>query len=331
MALAERIPGFESGNTRRNVVVGLLYLLLLPFVLVLLPVVAALFVGRNMYGWAEALDRLPGIEAAGGAKPAAVAFVYALVLVAIIGTAFGGAGDTADEPDGDLAPDGGTTDATGTETADGDEQASSPTNSPTPAATDSPTASPTATDEPTPADQSFSGTGDQATDRFAVEGGLTIFDLSHAGGDGNFAVWLKNSDGERVELLANDIGQWEGSVILNVPPGEYFLDVSASGEWQATVRQPRPESGASLSKSMQETDSDYVGPIEHSGAVRVTFEGTDDEHYGVWHLDESGQRQELLFNEVGPTGEMSTVFSADGIWFVQVETGGEWTMTVEEA
>lgn len=86
--------------------------------------------------------------------------------------------------------------------------------------------------------QLFSGTDDQATDRFSIAGGLTIVDLSHA---------------------------------------------------------------------------------------------ASDEHFGVGHLDVSGQRQDLLVNEIGPTGEVSTVFNAQGVWFVQVESSGKWTRPVEAA
>lgn len=271
-------------------------------------------------------DRVPGMRPGARLRNIGVGIVYFFVFMFVVGALAGSPADDEGNQTATATPDGG---AVTDEQAGGETQGEGGdgTQANTPVDTDSPTA----TAESTPADQSFSGSSSQATDRFAVEGGLTMFDLSHSGNDGNFAVWLKNSDGERVELLANDIGQYEGSIILNVPKGEYFLDVEADGQWEATVRQPRPTSGASLSQSAQETDSDYVGPIEYSGAVRVTFEGTDDDHYGVWHLDESGERRELLVNEIGPTGEVSTVFNAQGIWFVQVETTGEWKMTVEAA
>src|SRR5680860_120668 len=51
----------------------------------------------------------------------------------------------------------------------------------------------------------LSGQGQQASDKFTLGSGLAVFQLTH-NGSSNFGVWLKDSKGQNVELLANEIG-----------------------------------------------------------------------------------------------------------------------------
>lgn len=97
--------------------------------------------------------------------------------------------------------------------------------------------------EPTPAipSQDFSGTEPGRTDKFSVEGGLTVFEIEHERG-GNFIAVLQDPDFERVTGLANTIGHFEGSTARHVEAGEYVIAVNGR-DWSVTVAQPRYQEG----------------------------------------------------------------------------------------
>lgn len=81
----------------------------------------------------------------------------------------------------------------------------------------------------------LSGVGQQATNKFHLESGLKIFKMTHSGG-GNFAIWLLDSNGNKLGLLVNEIGSFNGSKAEQIPfAGDYLLDVMASGSWTVTI------------------------------------------------------------------------------------------------
>jgi hypothetical protein len=52
-------------------------------------------------------------------------------------------------------------------------------------------------------------------------------------GDSNFAVWLLDDEGDKVELLVNEIGEFDGSKAVSIrKSGIYLLDISADGNWE---------------------------------------------------------------------------------------------------
>jgi hypothetical protein len=94
-------------------------------------------------------------------------------------------------------------------------------------------------EQPRPADapetRSFQGQGPTASEPFSLPRGLARFQLSHTG-QHHFGVTLLDSDGNMVDLLANDIGSFEGSKAVGVPQdGAYVLDVQADGPWSIEV------------------------------------------------------------------------------------------------
>jgi len=81
----------------------------------------------------------------------------------------------------------------------------------------------------------LTGFGQEATDNFYLEMGLYRFKMNHDG-DSNFAIWLYSANGDRLELLVNEIGPFEGSRAFTIPrSGEYLLDVSADASWEVTI------------------------------------------------------------------------------------------------
>ncbi len=85
--------------------------------------------------------------------------------------------------------------------------------------------------------QSFSGAGQEATDLFSLDAGLTVFQMEHQG-PGDFTVRLLDEQGGLVEELARATGPFRGSKAVGVPrSGRYLLDVNATGRWSMHLRE----------------------------------------------------------------------------------------------
>ena len=89
---------------------------------------------------------------------------------------------------------------------------------------------------PTIAPISLSGVGQQASHKFQLQQGLSIFKMTH-NGTSNFAVVLYDSNGQYIDLLANQIGKFDGSKAESIPSdGIYLFDVQADGNWTITIQ-----------------------------------------------------------------------------------------------
>ena len=70
--------------------------------------------------------------------------------------------------------------------------------------------------------------GSAVTHFLPLDAGLTIFHMTH-NGSSNFAIWLLDSGGNRIELLVNEIGRFDGAKAVGLNrSGSYLLDVSAT-------------------------------------------------------------------------------------------------------
>ncbi len=86
-----------------------------------------------------------------------------------------------------------------------------------------------------PVPLSMTGVGQHATRFFALKEGSAIFKMTH-NGSANFAVWLDDVNGKRIDLLANKVGTFDGSRAEDIDQGGiYLLDVDADGDWKIDV------------------------------------------------------------------------------------------------
>lgn len=84
--------------------------------------------------------------------------------------------------------------------------------------------------------QSFSGTGQQATELFPLAAGLAVFEFTYAG-EAPFVVQLLDTDGKMVGEVARASGPSSGSRAIRIDRnGRYLLDVSATGAWTIRLR-----------------------------------------------------------------------------------------------
>ena len=81
----------------------------------------------------------------------------------------------------------------------------------------------------------LSGTGQKVSGMFYLENGLKRFQMKHDGSS-NFAVWLMDNQGNKIELLANEIGNFNGSKAVGITEsGTYLLDIQADGNWKISI------------------------------------------------------------------------------------------------
>ena len=80
----------------------------------------------------------------------------------------------------------------------------------------------------------LSGSGDDVQSFTATGSGLRIFTMSHTGSH-NFAVVLKDSGGNYLTLLANEIGSYSGKKSERLTSGTYYLDITADGSWTIDI------------------------------------------------------------------------------------------------
>jgi len=116
----------------------------------------------------------------------------------------------------------------------------------------------------------FNGTGPSDTSVFTHGGGAMTFTMSHKG-TSNFAVWLRDKDGNIVELVKNMIGSITNQISQEqVPAGEYYLDIAfADGNWTILVES---EVGGEIAGSLDEFDALPTLAVQNTdGAGQATY------------------------------------------------------------
>jgi hypothetical protein len=325
----------------RNIALGIVYFITMPFWLVFLPFIVLALVWRDTGGLATSLSSIPGISEGGGVVSGIVAFVLIIILFGVVGAVLPGGDDpgqadvgdsdqnvvestnTPAPTDTDTMTDGGTPTAT-----------AAPTASPTPTPTAEPTSTPTAEPTPTPIpaldgeSYAFSGSGNDVTDSFSTEGGLVVLDFEHDGSS-NFQVQAVNSAGDK-EYLVNEIGTYDGQVALYLPSDDWRLDVTADGSWSADVTQPRFNENdiESLPAQAEGEHAAWFGPFEFEDTTEVTFVIEDDSQAAVWLATHEGEKVDLLHNEIGPY-EGTALVTDSGVGLIIVDTdSADWRIEI---
>lgn len=177
--------------------------------------------------------------------------------------------------------------------------------------------------------QTFNGKSQAVTPKFTLEGGLSIFRMKHQG-TANWAPKLLDSEGNPVELLANEIGKFDGAKAVQVEAGEYVIDVTANGAWEIVAEQPRPIEApplpAALSGSGQTVSAFFFAK---RGLTRFQMNHAGDANWAPKLLNADGDPIELLANEIGKfEGEKAVRIPLDDIYVIDVTANGAWTINV---
>lgn len=212
-------------------------------------------------------------------------------------------------------------------TSTGDQSASSPGASASGTATSAVSATPKPTPTPIP-DIALSGSGQTATQAFAVVGGLTVF-KAHCGCGGNFAVEITDSSGKSIDIPINVIGAYTGAVAEGLDAGRYILKIDADAAWTVTVSQPRHVTAAHLPQTYTGQGQQVVGPFASSGSVRIAAQNNGSSNFAVEIRDDGdGSSKDIPINEIGKYNG-STLSSLDGgTYWLTVDSDGSWSITV---
>lgn len=202
-----------------------------------------------------------------------------------------------------------------------------PTNTPKPTATPKPTNTPrpTNTSTPKPEPKYYEGTGDKVLELDIAWNGPSILEISNSGRS-NFIVYNYDSQGNKIDLLVNEIGAYHGKKLIDVLEGDYSerLEVKSSGAWKITVYPFVIDYLEVLNLPGQyEGDGDNIIVINGTPDIG-TFSTTESTNFVVWTYYSNSR--ELLVNEIGPySGE--SIIPLDTVFLV-VECNGKWNMDI---
>ena len=174
----------------------------------------------------------------------------------------------------------------------------------------------------------FNGTGDTVITSFNLELGLTVVASTHSGVR-NFVVWLKDSQGANVELFVNEIGAYDGSGAVGITSaGQHVLDIDADGDWTIAITQPREVNAPSTTSFAG--SGDFATPVFTASSGLQIFDLTYNgpSNFIVWLMDEDGNLEELLANEIGSYTGSDSASVAGGEYLLDVTASGPWAVSI---
>jgi hypothetical protein len=175
------------------------------------------------------------------------------------------------------------------------------------------------------------GKGRQASDKFNLQSGLALIEISHDG-DSNVIVRLLDENGKQIDTLFNQIGNFKGERGFMIPrDGECLADVVADGNWTLAIRQPRPTQGYSVPRTLEGTGYGVTDFIELNKGLKVfKMNHSGQGRFTVNLVDRDGRIVEPLINTLGTfSGSKPVSIEKPGIYFLNVAGDGDWTIQVQ--
>jgi hypothetical protein len=182
-----------------------------------------------------------------------------------------------------------------------------------------------------PTTQNLSGRGRQASNKFTLTEGLTVFRTTHSG-KSNYVVSLVNSDGDEVQTLFNKIGKYDGASGFEIKKaGDYLLNVQADGPWTFTIEQPRPENGKPSPTTITGNKADVSPFLALKKGLNVfKFDYKGEGTFAVTLVDRNGRPVEYLVNTLKAfDGSVPVKVPEDGIYFLNVNGEGDWQVDIQ--
>lgn len=198
-----------------------------------------------------------------------------------------------------------------------------PTNTPTPSKTPLPSPTPTTPPEPIV----LTGTGDSVVDVDKWDG-PAIARVKYTGG-GNFAVWNVDDASQKIDLLINTIGAYEGVVPVDFLDREHTarFEITASGSWEIQVLPLDLARRETIPSTIQGVNDDVIILQGSSSPDLLTASapaGTG--NFAIWSYSQNGR--DLVINEIAPySGTVALdrttillVIVAEGQWTIEITT-----------
>jgi hypothetical protein len=196
-----------------------------------------------------------------------------------------------------------------------------PTNTLGPTPTQQPTRTPTSIPQPIV----LTGSGDAVVD-IEKDDSAALVHITYTGSS-NFVVWNYGADGEKIDLLINTIGSYDGTRPLDFLADEHTarFAVESSGQWVIEVL------------PMQEIRTvDVPGIFDGSGDDVINLIGSDPDllkidasqaksNFVIWSF---GNGKDLLVNEIAPYN--GVIIAGKDTSILVIEAEGPWTVEVTD-
>jgi hypothetical protein len=177
----------------------------------------------------------------------------------------------------------------------------------------------------------FSGSGIQTTSTFLLDEGLVVATATHSGSQ-SFIVDLVRV-GEGSKALVNDTGAVSVKTADRVEATtQYQLSIRADGAWTVTLEQPRPTTAPGLPHSYSgrgDSVTTFVALSAGTITARTTHNGAGE--FSLRVIGTDGRIAQFVFIATGPfNGSKSFGLSTGGIYLIDVEANGDWTVDIEQ-
>jgi hypothetical protein len=176
-----------------------------------------------------------------------------------------------------------------------------------------------------------SGKGKQATKKFNLEAGLSVFDIN-SDGDSNLIIRVLDNNGREIDTVFNQIGAFNGQRGIYIPKkGTYLLEVDSNGNWDINIEQPRPAEGQTTPTTFEGKGYKTTPFIKlDKGLAVFKLNHSGESRFKVSLFDQDGRAAGHLVNTLGPfSGSKPVPVEKPGIYFLNVAADGDWTVDVE--
>jgi hypothetical protein len=172
----------------------------------------------------------------------------------------------------------------------------------------------------------LSGVGDDVIRGRIPDNTPAVAIMSHRG-ENNFIIWAVDGDGERYDLVVNEIGDYDGRGAVNFDRFGRTLagfNIDADGPW--TMRILPASQATRISDSFAGQGDDVLRAGTHAGRI-VTITHRGDANFVVWAYDAEANMSDLLVNEIGDY-DGRVALPNDTHW-LEIRADGEWTFEFE--
>ncbi|MGP5640663.1 hypothetical protein ACTXPS_14605 [Brachybacterium tyrofermentans] len=172
---------------------------------------------------------------------------------------------------------------------------------------------------------SFTGSGSDVVMLDPLGEAVFYAEVTHDG-TGNVALWSVDGNGQDIDLLVNEIGNYSGQVAINFSEEPSALRVEADGDWTITFHHLNEAPRWDGSDTYEATgDSLVIVDGVADGLTPVTLTHAGESNFAIWAWGKSSP--DLIVNEIGRYD--GTTLLPDGSLVLQVDADGPWTISVE--
>jgi hypothetical protein len=201
------------------------------------------------------------------------------------------------------------------------------TNTPLPTITPEPTNTPrpTSTPTPIPTPVTLSGNGNDVIDNPWQD--LGLLHITYQGG-GNFAIWSFDADGNKIDLLVNTIGNYEGTVPLNFRDSEPKVarfQVESDGPWTIEIRPLNMIRVETVPGTFTGNSDDVVYLKGSKPDVMTATASGGSYNFAIWTVTSDGNI-DLAVNEISPYSGKTVLSKDTNLLIINAE--GDWTIDI---